>query len=356
VPRPGRWRPPVIAVDGAGKGWLVKTRRLAPPHLVLVAACLAAACTNSGLTKYDEIPPEEPADAEVPVIDDEECATQCNVALSQFAFLEEGEEPCYLDCAVGIGVGFDGEASGSILWSVIEAEADGDLQIGGSCNLVLECGESCARFFSDCARVNVENEEYFAACVDEYEQCRRDTQCVEALTNCQVAAEDTRQECLDDGYAPDYCQDIYNEANVICGCVYNACLLEESGQECFEATPPPMPAPPTSPSPGVWNVSRAYLDAQLARLPEIGVEVFLIPRVDAQQVLRGVELRSIRNGDALYSLGLRNGDLVRSIGGRTMEAIMDDIAVLQGVFSQAQVQVAIRRDGANKVLTYKIQN
>jgi hypothetical protein len=39
-----------------------------------------------------------------------------------------------------------------------------------------------------------------------------------------------------------------------------------------------------------------------------------------------------------------------------MEAIMDDIAVLQGVFSQAQVQVAIRRDGANKVLTYKIQN
>lgn len=330
--------------------------------LVLVAACLATACTNSGLTKYGDTPPEEPddddGDPEVPVIDDEECATQCNVALAQFAFLEDGEEDdesCYLDCAVGIGVGFDGEASGSILWSVIEAEADGELQIGGSCNLVLECGESCARFFADCARVNVENTEYFDACVEEYEQCRRDTQCVDALTNCQVAAEDTLQHCLDDGYAPDYCQDIYNEANVVCGCVYNACLLGESGLECYEAPPPPLPPPPTNLSPGVWRVSRAYLDAQLARLPELGVEVFLIPRVDAQQVLRGVELRSIRTGDALHSLGLRNGDLLRSIAGRTAAAIMNDPSVLQGVFSQAQVQVEIRRDGVNKVLTYKIQ-
>ncbi|MBL8948282.1 MAG: hypothetical protein JNK45_34225 [Myxococcales bacterium] len=47
---------------------------------------------------------------------------------------------------------------------------------------------------------------------------------------------------------------------------------------------------------------------------------------------------------------------MRSIGGRTMEAIMDDVSVLQGVFSQAQVQVAIRRDGANKVITYEIQD
>ncbi len=318
--------------------------------IAIAAVLLATACSNSklGMQKYDDEDPaltEDDGGSDVPIIGDEECATVCVEATARFAVLAEGDNACTLDCGVDIGMGFDGEASLSILWSILDLDGDGDFQNGGSCDLTLECSTPCQSLFTECVELDIDDAEHTEACLEQFTECQVDEQCALAQDECLIQAGLTKDSCLDSGYAPDYCQDIYDDAATVCGCLYVACTAGDDGLECNEENLPALPPLPAQTGPTTWKIERAFLDAQLARIHGIENQVFLMPSLDSQKQIKGLEMQSIRRGDVLSSLGFRNGDVLRSINGHSFVGLQQKPWVIMDLMNAREIEVVIERRG-----------
>lgn len=109
-----------------------------------------------------------------------------------------------------------------------------------------------------------------------------------------------------------------------------------------------------------WEVSRPFLGALLAALA-FGDEVDLQPRQRAGG-LDGVEVRAVRAGGTVASLGVEPGDIVRVASGRTLDredAALDLVMHFTELAAKGppemRIVVEIERGGAQRKLTYHVK-
>lgn len=286
---------------------------------------------------------------EAPIITNEECATQCNLMTFELDELLDGTNACDFQCGVEIGTSFDGTADLSLLAALLQLEVDGELQVGGACEMTLECRTICQDITLDCMEANPSDPDFVAMCMDQFSDCQNDEVCEYVYGDCIEPVKTILERCLDD-YPLDVCQDQYLEASATCSCIYSACVDGGGELECVES-PPPLPI---AAGPGKWDVPQAFFDAHSQRLAGIGKEAFLVPRVDENQELIGIELGSVSEGDTLYSLGLRNGDVVRGVNGVSAESLVKHPMAALSLLDANQANVAIFRNNSSRVLRYRL--
>jgi hypothetical protein len=318
-------------------------------RLQILACSLLAGCGSSGLAAYN-VPKDEPitdpeeAEGDPPEILLDECPTLCAIAQTELA-----DMGCNVDCDVGLGLTYDGSAEVSVLFSLLTVEADGELQNGGSCDVVVDCSDvsPCTLLAFECLETSNNTVEH---CMNEFEECDDEQHCQDIHTQCLIDGELVLQDCMDDPeYTLEECADIYENWLKICQCDYDDCMGVEN-PDCEEEPPPPMPLVT---APGERNVSMRFIEHHLGRLLAIEGEilVMVVPGMDG--LPRGVQLRSVEQGDALHLLGLRDGDVVLEVNGSSVLDHLDDPTQLLALLDGPGVVLGIRRNGVNRQLRYR---
>lgn len=318
---------------------------------VLVGALLCAACAG-GLKVYDEPPPGYGSDENPTTIELDECPTLCAEALAGLSNVSS-VLGCTLECGVDISADYAGTAV--IVTPLFGVGGSLIVDGGGHCELVQDCPEqdNCVIGYEVCLDAATTSAE-IEYCGDEFFECSSVYNgCDDAHDSCLEGAATILDACLaaDD---PDFeqCQEVFEAAATNCGCLYTACLDRSDASEC-EGQAQAM-ASVTSLGPLRWQVTRAFVDRQMARLT-VGLdnEVMAVPLRGPTGRLIGVELPVISEQDTLYSIGLRSGDVVVSIGGTSPFEF--DRRAYQRLYGQEQVRLVIRRDGKLRTMTYELR-
>lgn len=329
-------------------------RRLHLAAPTTLASLLVLACTIAGgcggMDRYNDKdePITDPADAEgePPQILVDECPSLCAIAYDDLAPLG-----CNVDCAIDLGLTFDGEAGVSVLFSLLTVEADGEFQTGGSCDVAVTCEDlsPCAGLALECLEDSNNDAGY---CIDEFQQCDAEQHCQDIHEACLEVAEATNQACIDDGTPLDECVEIYEAYVTVCECDYQSCLGAPEDPDC-EESPPPVPPLPLTTGPGRWDVPRSFLHHHLDRVGVLQTSFFTTVVPDATGTARGVRLRSIEPGDPAHVLGLRDGDVVLELDGRHILDFVDQPLALLGVLDKPNTTAVVRRAGVNRTLRYR---
>jgi hypothetical protein len=327
--------------------------------LALCASVLLSSACNSGLDAYnkdedDGVDEEDQGDVgEVPVVDAEECATLCALAIDS----ADSALGCETTCGVDVWPDFSGVA-GAYVTVLAGGGAAGQLDGGESCDLVSVCPDQgpCVESYGLCleAAYNPEQVEY---CAEEYAECASEELCYDAYELCQADVDAMLEECLNSGTPIETCEEMWEEASSHCICLLNACEQESDASECDdpeEEQPPPLPMPQQT-GPRSFRIPRELLDAHLQRLHQLDTQIMLVPVRDAKTGdVAGLRLRSVEPGDPLFSIGLRNDDVLLAANGMPVLDLVTDLERLQQMHSASQITLKIRRRGIVQQLTYQL--
>lgn len=326
-----------------------------------ICAALSAGC--GGMDKLNDLDDngvpddQEEQDDDVDEVEDddfdyavvEQCPQLCAAAIDEMGAIPG----CTIECGVDIFPGFEGVAGANVA-VLISAVVAGDFEAGQSCDLVTVCETPCGLMLGDCmdALPDPPTPELLGLCTSEYRECLVEEDCYASRAECESDASDLLQACIDSGEPLEDCEAIFEDAMCMCGTIYNACVGTDA-----EACPPEealaLIAPPMPTGPGRFRVTRGFIDHELERLTAMSTEIFVLPVFDRNDKPVGFELRSIRNDDPIYALGLRNRDVLIAINdksivqGRVAEDLLD-------LYKASQLRLTIRRAGTTRQLSYDI--
>ncbi len=327
-------------------------------------ALAGVACSNSGLEKYDtdEEELEDSEDDGTPPLELEECASICDRAVDQAAWLG-----CEMECDIDIAASFEADANATVVAGVgfafggasggVEGEYDG----GGSCDFVLICPEpptACDRVYTQCIESNPDPETW-SQCFDEYSQCQHEEACRGLQEECEESADSLLAACEDLAVTVEdleACAEINSEALADCVCIYTDCLAYGDAQSCNDDTQPaPLPPPPQQTGTRQWRVSRRLVDFELGRLWVLEKELSVFPVVSAQsKKWTGIRLMSLRPSDTVFRLGLRNGDTLISVNGEPLVEAARKPETLLSLRKASTIRVLIERHSKQLLLTYEL--
>jgi hypothetical protein len=279
----------------------------------------------------------------------EECPQLCAAAI-----VEMGDAPgCTIDCGVDILASFEGVAGVNVA-ILLSAGAAGDFEAGQSCDLVTVCETACGQMLGDCmdALPQPPDPVLLGLCTGEYRECLIEENCFISRMECESDASILMQACIDAGDPIEDCQEILEDAMCACGTIYNACVGSDA-EACPEDEALALIAPPMPTGPGRFRVTRGFIDRELDRLTAMSTEIFVMPAFDHNDKPVGFELRSIRNDDSIYALGLRNRDVLIAINDKPLVKV-GAVENLLNLYKASQLRLTIRRSGLTRQLTYDI--
>lgn len=273
----------------------------------------------------------------------EQCPQLCADALATLAQLG-----CAVECEVDIAYNWEGDLNAYTIIPLLAVSAEGSGS-SGSCDLEVACDDltECASVMIVCLNEGGTTE----FCMEQFEQCDAAEICQDMLTACTGIANGGYTTCVDSGGS--HCGRKWDSALDMCQCSYDACMNQASDPSCEDsarlaALPAPVPIGAET-----WDVTRAYVDAQVQGLARLDMETFVY-RADVSAQDRGIALRSVDQGDTLYSLGFREGDVIVHAEGQPIGSLLSDPSAIVELLASDQIDIGVQRDGQSRSLRYHI--
>lgn len=105
---------------------------------------------------------------------------------------------------------------------------------------------------------------------------------------------------------------------------------------------------------GVYEVTRAKIDEQLANLNGLSTQARIVPSFK-DGVANGFKLFSIRPGSIYSQLGIQNGDVVKRINGYEINSPDKALEVYGKLKESAKIEIELERRGSPMKSTYNVK-